>query len=120
MRTVAEPPPAGAVPSILDGAALSHAASSCGGLVVTTTADGLPVGVRISQAQLSVSLDVVAERIVALCALAAASSAHQRRLSLAAAGTAREVLDALGLPDRSGLLRAEAAVDRWCGTGARR
>lgn len=114
MKNHADFPPAGP-----EGVTVSHAASSCGGLAVTTTAEGLPVGLRIAQSQLAVSLDVVAARIVALCALAGASSGYQRRLSLAEAGTPGEVLDALGLPDRAALLQREAAVDRWCAAGAR-
>ena len=96
-----------------------HAASPCGGLAVTTTADGLPVGMRIAQSQLSVSLDVVAARILALCALARGGTAHQRRLELEARGTPRDVLDALGLPDRAAVVRLEEAVDRWCREGVR-
>ncbi|WP_024332744.1 hypothetical protein [Gordonia hirsuta] len=99
---------------------LSHATSTCGGLAVTTTADGLPVGLRIAQTQLSVSLEVVAERIVALCALAAAGSGYRRREQLAAAGTATQVLDALGLPDRSALLRIEENAETWCRTSVPR
>lgn len=121
--TAASPPSTSdpAAPRLaVDPADLGHAASPCGGLAVTTTAEGLPVGVRIDASQLSVALDVLAQRIVALCALAAATSGHRRRLVLAGAGTATEVLDALGLPDRAGLLRAEAAVDRWCATQVRR
>ncbi len=108
------------MPPIPDGTAVSHAASPCGGLAVTTTPEGLPVGLRIAQSQLTASLDVVAQRILALCALAAASSGYQRRQSLAAAGTSSEVLDALGLPDRGGLLQAESTADHWCAEQTRR
>ncbi|MCK0438324.1 hypothetical protein MUG78_02315 [Gordonia alkaliphila] len=94
---------------------LHEAASPCGGLAVTTTDEGLPVRVRIAPAQLSADLDVVAARVVALCALARGAGAHRRRLELAETGTPWEVLDALGLPDRAGLLRLEADADRWCG-----
>lgn len=93
---------------------LAHASSHCGSLAVTTTAEGLPVGLRIAQSQLAVSLDVVAARIVALCALARGDSAHRRRLALLDAGTPAEVLDALGLPDRQRLLALEETADRWC------
>lgn len=100
--------------------ATSHASSPCGGLAVTTTAEGLPIGLRIAQSQLSVSLDVVAARILALCALARGGSAHQRRLRLRESGIPPEVLDALGLPDRGELLALEADADRWCATTVRR
>ncbi|MFT3661364.1 MAG: hypothetical protein QM809_08170 [Gordonia sp. (in: high G+C Gram-positive bacteria)] len=100
------------------GLALGHASSPCGGIAVTTTADGLPVGLRIAQSQLAASLDVVAARILALCALARGGSAHQRRLELLNRGTSREVVDALGLPDRRALDRLEAEADRWCREGA--
>ncbi|GAA3953219.1 hypothetical protein [Gordonia caeni] len=98
----------------------SHASSPCGGLAVTTTAEGLPIGLRIARSQLAVSLDVVAARIVALCALARGSSAHQRRLRLQETGTPAEVLDALGLPDRRALLQLEEDADRWCAATVRR
>ena len=97
-----------------------HAASPCGGLAVTTTREGLPIGLRIARSQLTVSLDVVAARIVALCALAGAGSAYRRRLRLQENGTPVEVLDALGLPDRRVLLQREEDADRWCAATVRR
>ncbi|MEZ5210086.1 MULTISPECIES: hypothetical protein [unclassified Gordonia (in: high G+C Gram-positive bacteria)] len=93
---------------------LSYASSPCGSLSVTTTAEGLPVGLRIAQSQLAVSLDVLARRIVVLCRLARGDGAHRRRLALAEAGVDAEVLDALGLPDRAELVRLEDDADRWC------
>ena len=93
---------------------LHRAASFGGALAVTTTAEGLPVQVHIAPAQLAADLDVVAARVVALCALARGSGAYRRRLELAESGTPPEVLDALGLPDRAGLLALENAADRGC------
>lgn len=97
-----------------------HAASPDGALAVTTTPEGVPIGIRIGQGALAASLDVVAAQLMALCALARGSGGYRRRLELASSGTPAEVLDALALPDRGELLRLEEDVDRWYRAGARR
>lgn len=96
---------------------LCHAGSPRGELVVATTPEGLPVSLHIAPGQLAVGPDVLAGRIVALCALARGIGAHRRREELARAGTSAEVLDAFGLPDRATLLALEETADRWCRRG---
>ncbi|MFT4088392.1 MAG: hypothetical protein QM658_14805 [Gordonia sp. (in: high G+C Gram-positive bacteria)] len=97
--------------SAAESVALSCATSPCGSVAVTTTAEGLPVGLRIAQSQMSAAPEVLAARIVALCRLAAMSAGARRRAALAADGVSAEVLDALRLPDRAALLRAEDEAD---------
>ncbi|MFT3717035.1 MAG: hypothetical protein QM774_14135 [Gordonia sp. (in: high G+C Gram-positive bacteria)] len=93
---------------------LVHAASPCGGLTVTTTPDGIPVSVRIGRAQLSVTPERLAARIVALCAVARAGADHRHRLHLIERGTPAETLDALGLASRRRVVELEeSAAALW-------
>lgn len=96
---------------------LCHASSPRGGLTVTTTPTGLPVALGIAPGQLAAGLDVLAGRIVALCALARGVAAYRRREELARAGTPHELLEAFALPDRAALLALEESADRWCRQG---
>ncbi|MEO9329829.1 hypothetical protein [Gordonia aurantiaca] len=89
----------------------SHARSRTGALAVRTTAQGLPVAVRIDPAELRKHPDVLAADILRLCRQAAMSAGIRLRENLIAAGVDRDVISTLRLPRPDDLAAEEERAD---------
>ncbi|GED99482.1 hypothetical protein [Gordonia crocea] len=93
--------------------------SRSGAITVTTTAHGLPVAVRISDAALGMGADAVAARVLALCDEGRIAASVRLREHLAATGVDDEVLAAMSLSTADDLARAQSAEDAAaCGSGS--
>lgn len=96
-----------------------RAESPCGGLAVTTTAQGLPLSVTIGDGHLRRPPEVLAGDLLRLCRRASLSAGADLRSRLAAAGVERGDLDLMGLPTTDDLARVELdddrAARRWAG-----
>ncbi|MFM9377413.1 hypothetical protein [Gordonia sp. VNK21] len=95
-----------------DHGRLFPASARDGSIALAVTADGLPVTLSISPGQLAASPERLAERIVALCAVARAGAGLHARAALIESGAGPEVTAALGLTGREDLVRLEADADR--------
>lgn len=89
-----------------------------GGITVTCTPAGLPVGMRLEPAQCRRDLSALAADVVALCRLAGVTAGVRRRTTMAAEGVPEETLSLLGLPTRDDLLTSEEAADAGRGRAA--
>lgn len=98
---------------------LSHAASRCGRLAVTTTAAGLPVGLSIDPSLLTRPPEALAAHILDLCRVAALAAGVRQRRLLAQTPGAGPVAAALGLPTERELAAAEERADRRLAAGVR-
>jgi hypothetical protein len=92
--------------------AQSTARSRTGGIAVSTTENGLPVALRIEDAELQKPPQALADEIMALCRLAAARAQVARRRELTAAGVGLTVLRDLRLATDEDLAQAEEAAAR--------
>ncbi|MEU0540335.1 hypothetical protein [Nocardia sp. NPDC005978] len=81
--------------------------SRTGSVVVTTTEQGLPVGLEVERDQLRGDPDQLAGEILRLCAQSAARAGLERRAQLQAAGLAPEMLALSGLPTIEEVTRQE-------------
>ena len=83
------------------------ARSRSGGLGVRTTAQGLPVAVRIEASELDKDPALLASDILRLCQQAAMSAGIRLRENLLAAGIDRDLVQEMQLPRPDDLARAE-------------
>ncbi|MCX2754539.1 MULTISPECIES: hypothetical protein [unclassified Gordonia (in: high G+C Gram-positive bacteria)] len=83
------------------------ARSRSGGLGVRTTAQGLPVAVRIEASELDKDPVLLAGDILRLCQQAAMSAGIRLRENLLAAGIDRDLVQEMQLPRPDDLARAE-------------
>lgn len=91
--------------------ATSSARSRSGAIAVTTTAQGLPLAVRIDESQLAKAPQVLADDVLRLCKQSAMAAGVRLRAQLAASGMSPEVLESLDLPQPDDLARVEQADD---------
>ncbi|MDL9936710.1 hypothetical protein QSJ18_08160 [Gordonia sp. ABSL1-1] len=89
----------------------AHARSRSGGVSVTTTAQGLPLAVRIETSELRKDPAVLATEVLRLCRRAAMSAGVALRADLLAAGVDRDLVDTMALPRADDLARTEYADD---------
>ncbi|MEP9393691.1 hypothetical protein ABLE92_09540 [Gordonia sp. VNQ95] len=89
----------------------SSARSRDGGVSVVTTAEGLPLTVRIADARLSSPPQALADEILRLCRQSSMAAGIALRLQLAQSGTPADVLDSLGLPTPDDLAGQELRDD---------
>ncbi|MCR5979570.1 hypothetical protein GDN83_17815 [Gordonia jinghuaiqii] len=85
----------------------SHARSRSAGLAVRTTAQGLPVAIRIEPSELDKNPELLAGDILRLCQQAAMSAGIRLRESLLASGVDRDLVGEMNLPRPDDLARAE-------------
>lgn len=96
----------------LDAAgASSEAARRDGAVWVKTTAQGLPIDVRIDPSWMRRGPVALAAEIVDLCELSRIRAGVQQRQALLDSGLARDVVAMMGLPTPSELAAAEARLD---------
>lgn len=91
--------------------ATSEAARRDSAVWVRTTAQGLPVDVRIDPSWMRRGPAALAAEIVDLCALARVRAGVQQRQSLLDSGLPRDVVAMMGLPTPADLAAAEARLD---------
>lgn len=87
------------------------ARSRSGGLAVRTTAQGLPVSVRIENSELDKDPALLAGDILRLCRQAAMSAGVRLRESLLASGMDNDLVLEMNLPKPDDLARAEMLDD---------
>lgn len=85
--------------------------SRSGAITVTTTAQGLPVAVRLTDSAMGLGADTLAARILALCGEGRIAAGVALREAVAAQGVGDEVLDMMGLATVEDLARAQSADD---------
>ncbi|WP_067711985.1 hypothetical protein [Nocardia yamanashiensis] len=86
--------------------------SRTGAIVVTTTEEGLPVGLSVASDQLRGAPEPLAAEILRLCRQAATRAGMQRRAQLQAAGLAPELLALTGLPTVEQVSRQEIVEEQ--------
>ncbi|MBF6133824.1 hypothetical protein IU501_12530 [Nocardia otitidiscaviarum] len=88
------------------------ASSRTGSVVVTTTEQGLPLGIEVDRDRLRGDLGPLAREIVLLCRQAASRAGMERREHLRAAGLAPEHLALTRLPTAEEVARQEYADEQ--------
>ncbi|MGW0039061.1 hypothetical protein [Gordonia sp. NPDC003376] len=89
----------------------SAARSRSGRLSVITTGQGLPLAVRIDDAELAKGPTLLAEEILRLCRQSAMAAGIRLRSELIGAGIARDTVDLMGLPRPDDLAAEELRDD---------
>lgn len=89
----------------------SQARSRSGALAVQTTAQGLPVAIRIDSTELEKHPDLLAADILRLCRQAAMSAGIRLRENLLASGIDRDLLATMKLPHPDDLAAEEERAD---------
>jgi hypothetical protein len=92
------------------GRGVRPVSSRGGGISVTTTERGLPIGLKISARELSRTPQDLANEIMALCQLSAVRQQVARRRNLVARGVGHTVIRSLNLATEEDLAEAEAEV----------
>lgn len=91
--------------------AMSSARSRSGNVSVVTTAQGLPMSVRIENAALAKEPSTLANEVLRLCQQSAMAAGIRIREHLLETGVSREIVDEMKLPKPDDLARAEQRDD---------
>ncbi|GAB09951.1 hypothetical protein GOARA_050_00130 [Gordonia araii NBRC 100433] len=85
--------------------------SRSGAVTVTTTAQGLPVAIRLADSAMRLGADALASQVLALCEQGRIAASVRLRELLAADGVDDEVLATMSLATTDDLARVQAVDD---------